>query len=137
VLLLSLRLALTAYVDIMIQIQETPTTPHLSYALASTAYCVDLAIDVGCTCAIAGRLWYLGNKYAEAFGDSSSTRRTPSISNRYIKPIVIFVESGAIAAAVGIVSAVVFMVNSAASDTTLFFSAQLLVRTDPEDPLPY
>lgn len=99
--------------------------PPAERSRALFAYILDLSVNVGVTGAIVGKLWYRGRRTPALvpFSDSSDL----AITNRYIGPIAVLLESGAIAAAMQLTDLIVLVVNQPLIVVTIWFSAQLSV----------
>lgn len=101
--------------------------PPAERSRALFAYILDLSVNVGVTGAIVGKLWYRGRRTPALvpFSDSSDL----AITNRYIGPIAVLLESGAIAAAMQLTDLIVLVVNQPLIVVTIWFSAQLSVSS--------
>lgn len=94
-------------------------------ATAKTAQIMYLTLEVYTCSAIASRLWYMGRQVQGLAGSMSSTT---SIQHRYLAPIFIIMESGAISALAEVVAVVVFLTNDGVYSTaTIYLMAQLWV----------
>lgn len=89
------------------------------------AYGMDLMVNVGVTTAIAGRLWYRGRCNPNLVACSEPTQLR--VTNRYMGPIFVMLESGVIAAAMQLTDMVILVWSPTLIIATFWFSAQLSV----------
>ncbi|KIJ46653.1 hypothetical protein M422DRAFT_66706 [Sphaerobolus stellatus SS14] len=99
-------------------------TPQIR-ATSITAWAVVMAVNVGTTCAIAVRLFYLGRRHPDTVSWSSGG----SASNKYLAPIFTIVESGAIFTASTIVLVALYAQNNPRLQTAVNVTTQLAATT--------
>ncbi|KII83808.1 hypothetical protein PLICRDRAFT_442485 [Plicaturopsis crispa FD-325 SS-3] len=104
-----------------------PGADITSTAVRSSAFAgwsLDLAINVGITLAIAGRLWYMGRSVARAM--SSHLPRPP---NKYDSAIFTVIESGALFTTATIVILVLYCSDTAVALSFIDVATQLAATT--------
>ncbi|KAH7887280.1 hypothetical protein F5I97DRAFT_812801 [Phlebopus sp. FC_14] len=90
--------------------------------LGMTGWSLDIALNISVTLAIAGRLWWMGQRV-------SSISSTVELPNRYAATIYTIIESGGLFAAVTIVMLALYVRGSPLALTGIDIASQLAVLT--------